>query len=105
MAGVVTSTLHQRLKFIIQDKVIVIGGEEDVVINNVTSFHYVEVDGEVHETPFQAMEIIFIGRVPVVLETKKKYGVPMASLKDSMAIMELVIPNEDRGKVIEVLEK
>ena len=52
VAGAVTSTMHQCLKFIVQDKVIIIGGEEDVVINNVTSFRYVEVDGEVHETPF-----------------------------------------------------
>ena len=88
MAGAITSTLHQRLKFIVQDKVIVIGGEEDVVINNVTSFRYVEVDGEVHETPFQALEIIFVDRVPTMLETTKKSGVPMVSLRDDKAIME-----------------
>ena len=48
-----------------------VGGEENVVVNSVTSFHYVEVDGEIHETPFQVLEIISIDRVPTVLEEKK----------------------------------
>ena len=63
------------------------------------------MDREVHETPFQALEIISIDRVPVVLETKKKSRVPMASLKDAKAIVDSRIPNEDWGKVIEVREK
>ena len=105
VAGAVTSTLHQRLKFIVQDKVVIIGGEEDVVINNVTSFRYVEVDGEVHETPFQALEIVSVDRVPTMLENTQKYGVPLVSLRDAKAIVESGVSNGDWGKVIEVREK
>ena len=45
--GDVTSTLHQRLKFVVGGKIVMVGGEEDVVINNVTLFRYVEVNGEI----------------------------------------------------------
>ena len=31
-----------------------------MVVNNVTTYHYVEVDGEVYETPFQALEMVSV---------------------------------------------
>ena len=70
VAGSVTSTLHQRLKFIVNDKVVVVYGEEDVVINNLTTYCYVEVDGEVEEFPFQALEIVLDDKF-LVMESKK----------------------------------
>ena len=104
MAGAVTSTLHQCLKFIVNDKVIIIGGEEDVVVNNVTTYRYVEVDGEVYETPFQALEIVSVDRLPVVKEEKKP-DAPLSSLSDAKALLEAGIPHDGWGKVIEVVEK
>lgn len=35
-AGAITSTLHQKLKFITNDKIIVIGGEEDILVRHLT---------------------------------------------------------------------
>lgn len=37
-AWAVTLTLHQKLKFITDDKMIVIGGEEDILVSHLTSF-------------------------------------------------------------------
>ncbi|KAL5098311.1 hypothetical protein RYX36_002638, partial [Vicia faba] len=43
--------------------------------------------------------------VPAMLETTKKYEVPMVSLRDAKAIVESVIPNDNWGKVVEVCKK
>lgn len=37
-AGAITSTLHQKLKFITYDKMIMIVGEEDILVSHLTSF-------------------------------------------------------------------
>lgn len=51
-AGAVTSTLHEKLKFIVNGKLITIDGEENTLVIQLSSFRYVDVDGEIHETPF-----------------------------------------------------
>lgn len=45
------------LKFIINGKMITIDREEDVLVSQLSSFMYIEVGGDIHETPFQAFEI------------------------------------------------
>lgn len=60
--GVVTSTLYQRLKFIVDDKLIIVEGEEDMYISYLSSFRYIEADGETLEIPFQALEIEVVSR-------------------------------------------
>lgn len=54
--------MHQRLKFIIDDKLIIIEGEEDVFVTHLSSFRYIEADGETLEIPFQALEIVAVSR-------------------------------------------
>ena len=81
VAGAVTSTLHQRLKFIVNDQFVVVCGEEDIVINNLTTYRYVEVEGEVQELPFQALEIVTVHKLPIV--ECKKSEIPLTSLKDA----------------------
>lgn len=49
----VTSTLHQRLKFFVNDKLVVIEGEKDIMVSHLTSLRYVEGEGEMKEIPFQ----------------------------------------------------
>lgn len=61
-AEVVTSTLHQRLKFIVDDKLIIVEGEEDMFIINLSSFRFIEDDGETLEIPFQALEIVVVSQ-------------------------------------------
>ena len=57
-AGVVPSTLHQKLKFIIDDKLIIVSGEEDLLVCGPTPTPYIEAAEEALETSFQALEIV-----------------------------------------------
>ncbi|XP_027341179.1 uncharacterized protein LOC113854418 [Abrus precatorius] len=56
-AGVVPSTLHQKLKFIIDNKLVIISGEEDMLVSKPSSTPYIEAAEEALETSFQALEI------------------------------------------------
>ncbi|XP_050908310.1 uncharacterized protein LOC127121930 [Lathyrus oleraceus] len=86
-AGAVTSTLHQKLKFITNDKMTVIGGEEDILVSHLTSFRYIKVDGEITETPFQSLEVVNMMAVQRTLETPK-LGPSMASWQGAKDVME-----------------
>jgi len=57
-AGVVPSTLHQKLKFVVDDKLIIVSGEEDLVVCGSTSTPYIEATEEALKTSFQAPEIV-----------------------------------------------
>jgi len=57
-AGVVPSTLHQKLKFTIDDKLIIVFGEENLLVCGPTSTPYIEAVEEALETSFQALEIV-----------------------------------------------
>ncbi|KAI5427282.1 hypothetical protein KIW84_032627 [Lathyrus oleraceus] len=52
----VTSTLHQKLKFIKNKKLVVIGGEKALLVSHLSSFSYIDAEDEVG-TPFQALSI------------------------------------------------
>lgn len=54
-AGSVISTLPQKLKFIIDDKLIIVEGDEYIFISHFSSFRYIEADGETLEIPFQGL--------------------------------------------------
>jgi len=56
--GVVPSTLYQKLKFVVVEKLIIVSGEEDMIISVPTSSHYIDVIEEALETSFQALEIV-----------------------------------------------
>jgi hypothetical protein len=55
-AGAVTSTLHQKLKFVKNKKLVVIGGEKALLVSHLSSFSYIDAEDEVG-TPFQALSI------------------------------------------------
>lgn len=44
-ACVVTSTLHQKMKFPIGSKIVTVCDEEEYMVSHLTSFWYVEVEG------------------------------------------------------------
>ena len=46
-AGAVTSTLHQKLKFVHEGKVVIINGEHALLISHLSSFSVVEADEDV----------------------------------------------------------
>ncbi|XP_050908890.1 uncharacterized protein LOC127122628 [Lathyrus oleraceus] len=100
-AGAVTSTLHQKLKFIISDKLVTIDGEEYILVSQLSSFRYVEVDGEIHETPFQAFEIANVLMNPLNGRASGKPELPMSSLKDAQTIIKAGHP-EGWGRILEL---
>ncbi|XP_058784300.1 uncharacterized protein LOC131659076 [Vicia villosa] len=98
-AGAVTSTLHQKLKFATQGKIVTICGEEEHVVSHLASFKYIDVEGEVHETPCQAFEAVQTIKIPYV--EKKKLEAPMSSLKEAKAVVESGHP-EGWGRVLDL---
>ncbi|XP_057969566.1 uncharacterized protein LOC131158698 [Malania oleifera] len=56
--GAVPSSLHQRVKFVVDGKLVCVYGETDVMITKPTSTPYVEVTEEALEDSFRAFEII-----------------------------------------------
>ncbi|XP_050908700.1 uncharacterized protein LOC127122404 [Lathyrus oleraceus] len=87
-AGAVTSTLHQKLKFISDDKLVIVEGEEDIMVSHLASFRYVEGEGEMREIPFQSFEGINVEMVCPAKDESKDAKSPMASLKDSLTIIK-----------------
>lgn len=63
LAGAVTLTLHQRLKFLVGIKLVVVKGEKDIMVIHLAPFRYVEGEDEVHEIPFQSFEVINVEMV------------------------------------------
>ena len=58
LAGVVPSTLHQKLKYVMGDKLVIVFGEEDILVSRPSSPRYIETIQEVLETTFQSLEIV-----------------------------------------------
>jgi len=56
--GVVPSTLHQKLKFVVEGQLIIVSGEEDVLVSCPSSTPYVEAAKESLDTSFQALEVV-----------------------------------------------
>ncbi|KAI5443587.1 hypothetical protein KIW84_012289 [Lathyrus oleraceus] len=92
-AGAVTSTLHQKLKFVKNGKLVIVCGEKALLVSHLSSFSYVEAEDEVG-TPFQALSIA----------VEKRVGAPMSSLKDARKIVEEGIVDQ-WGRVVEVSNK
>ena len=57
-AGVVPSTLHQKLKYVMGDKLVIVSGEEDILVSGPSSSRYIEAVEEAFETTFQYLEIV-----------------------------------------------
>uniref|UniRef100_A0A151UH47 Uncharacterized protein n=1 Tax=Cajanus cajan TaxID=3821 RepID=A0A151UH47_CAJCA len=55
--------LHQKVKFIVDNKLIVVQVEEDMIINKPLTIPYVDVVEEALETNFQALEIAHVEKV------------------------------------------
>ncbi|XP_050896675.1 uncharacterized protein LOC127103462 [Lathyrus oleraceus] len=77
--GEVTSTLHKKLKFMKNGKLVIVGGEHAMLVSHLSSFSYIDAD-EVVGTLFQAFSIVD--------NIIKKNGSSMTSLKDAQQVME-----------------
>ena len=56
--GVVPSTLHQKLKFVVEGCLVIVSGEENILVNCPSSMPYVEAVEESLETAFQSFEVV-----------------------------------------------
>ena len=86
-AGAVTSTLHQKMKFVVNNKLVSVSGEEDFIISQLSSFRYIEADEDALETYFQALEIANA----ILAEVKdhvEKASLSFASLKSANSAVE-----------------
>ncbi|KAI5409972.1 hypothetical protein KIW84_055439 [Lathyrus oleraceus] len=85
-AGAVSSTLHQKIKFPVNRRIITVCGEEDILVSNLSTFKYVEVEGEIHETLCQAFEAVQIKDPAPVEEVKA--GASISSFKQAQALVD-----------------
>ncbi|XP_050889657.1 uncharacterized protein LOC127094942 [Lathyrus oleraceus] len=92
-AGAITSTLHQKLKFVKNGQIVTVNGEQAMLISHLSSFSVIEVDETAVQTPFQALTI----------DDYKKSEGSIASFKDAQQIVKTG-PTEMWGKVIELPE-
>ena len=61
--GVVPSTLHQKLKFVVEGHLVIVSGGEDILVSCPSSMPYVEAAEESLETAFQSFEVVSISSV------------------------------------------
>ena len=61
-AGAITSTLNQKLKFVREGKIVIINGEQVLLISHLSSFSIVEEDEDAVGTQFQTLSIDNIRR-------------------------------------------
>jgi hypothetical protein len=103
-AGVVTSTLCQKLKFIVDDKLIIVSGEEDTLVSHLSSFRYVETEEGALETHFQALEIATTTLMDpkTISQVSKTFVTSWKSLKKAMEDGGL---HEGWGQLLFILEK
>ncbi|XP_058770183.1 uncharacterized protein LOC131643835 [Vicia villosa] len=78
-AGAVTSTLHQKLKFVSNGKLVTVDGEQALVVSHLSSFSYIDA-GEAVGTQFQALS--------VVGKDVEKNGTSISSLKDARQVVQ-----------------
>ncbi|XP_027368345.1 uncharacterized protein LOC113874309 [Abrus precatorius] len=93
--GVVPSTLYQKLKFIIDNKLVIVSGEEDVLVNKPSSTPYIEAAEEALDTSFQALKITnatYVGEGALIVKPQ----LSNTSIMTTKVMLEEVI-NMDLG--------
>ena len=64
MARVVPSSIHQKVKFVVEEQLIIVAAEEDIMATLSTSDSYIDMDENVVECSFQSLEVVnasFVG--------------------------------------------
>ncbi|KAK8984612.1 hypothetical protein V6N11_047832 [Hibiscus sabdariffa] len=67
-AGAVPSTLHQKVKFVIDGRLVSVGAEEDIIASASTDALYIDVDEKAIECTFRSLEFV---NATFVAERKK----------------------------------
>ena len=103
-AKAIPSTLHQKVKFIVGDKLVTVQAEDDILISKPSNIPYVDAAEEALETAFQALEIANVETFPREMKkvahmlTKNGYLPGQGLGKDSQGIPELPIIKDNPGK-------
>ncbi|KAL2322189.1 hypothetical protein Fmac_026568 [Flemingia macrophylla] len=93
-AKVVPSTLHQKIKFVVSDKLVTVQVEDDMLISKPPALPYMDVAKEAIETSFQALEIANVEKFPCDMKmvarmlTKTGYQPGQGLCKNSQGIIE-----------------
>lgn len=66
----------------------VVEGEESKMVSHLAYFLYVEVGGDVNETPLQSFEVVNMEMISPLKEPKNA-EFPMVSWKDSRTVIEV----------------
>ena len=86
MAGAVPSSLHQKVKFVVGDKVISVAAEEDMIVATTITAPYIEVNEEAGECSFQSFEIVHVSFVG----EKSKAPIPRLSKVTHLGLEQTV---------------
>ncbi|GAU39246.1 hypothetical protein TSUD_396930 [Trifolium subterraneum] len=78
-AGAVTSTLDQKLKFVREGKLVIVNGEEALLVSHLSTFSYIGADVE-DGTAFQGLSI--------EEGSSEKAKAPMKSVKDAQKVIQ-----------------
>lgn len=82
---------------------IVIEGDEDILVSHLTSFRYIDIEGETIETPFQYLEVVNVFTVHYMSKLPK-LELSMTYLEGAKVIIEIGNA-QGWGKLVEVHEK
>ncbi|XP_050898120.1 uncharacterized protein LOC127105008 [Lathyrus oleraceus] len=75
----------EKLKYVLDGQVVTVCGEEDIFVIQLSSFKYMEMDGEIFETPSQAFETVKVENA-VFAEREKKSSI--ASYKQTVEVVK-----------------
>ncbi|GAU23956.1 hypothetical protein TSUD_183550 [Trifolium subterraneum] len=93
-AGAVTSTLHQKLKFVREGKLVIVNGEEALLVSHLSTFSYIGADVE-DGTAFQGLSI--------EEGSSEKAKAPMKSMKDGQKVIQGDVASH-WGRPVQLLE-
>lgn len=101
-AGAYTSMLHQKLKYLIDDKQVIVCGEEDLWVSELSSFGYVETNEGIDEVPLHCLE--FEDASSATANNNKSSTTIISSAKSAKKTLEKgLLPGW--GKVVNLAEK
>ncbi|KAE8716368.1 PCF11P-similar protein 4 [Hibiscus syriacus] len=94
MAGAVPSSLHQKLRFIVDGTLVTIKAEEDIIASITTDAPYVGVDENALESSFQALEFVNA----TFISEGKRIPIPHLSKNTKMQLKETLARGAKVGK-------
>ena len=86
MVKVVPSTLHQKVKFMVEEQLINVVAEDDIVTTLTTSNSYIDVDENVIECSFQSLEVVNA----TFVKEGKKILMPRLSKITKMGVKQII---------------